>query len=262
MAKGERTKFFYFKNALASVEYISPETKSNDDLLRWAYNVVYTRSFSDADGELRIVPMADMFNHGTETEIDMSYDEDGNCNVYTTCDVPAGSPLRMSYGDPTNPSYLFATFGFLDETSPATFCKMFMDLQPSTELQNLGFDYSRLLFYKETGEVSEEVWDVLLYTILASTNRDAQRQFYDAHMNGDYETKNALHQQYFYETSSALKKHVDTFIDELDVLSNKAALKDPVEHPRIPLILMHNDFVKSTFLNVKERIDPMVAQAA
>ena len=139
-----------------------------------------------------------------------------------------------------------------------------MDIkQPSTELRNLGFDYSRLLFYKDTGEVSEEVWDVLLYTILASTNNiDAQRQFYEAHMNGDYETKNVIHQQYFYETSSALKRHVDTFIDDLDVLSNKAMLKDPVEHPRIPLILMHNDFVKSTFLNVKEHIDPMVAQAA
>ncbi len=39
--------------------------------------------------------------------MDISYDDEGNCMVYTTTDVPAGSPLLMSYGDPTNPSALF-----------------------------------------------------------------------------------------------------------------------------------------------------------
>ena len=51
--------------------------------------------------------MADMFNHGTETEAEISYDENGNCMVYATTDVYAGGPLRVSYGDPTNPSPLF-----------------------------------------------------------------------------------------------------------------------------------------------------------
>jgi hypothetical protein len=43
-------------------------------------------------------------------EVEISYDDDGSCLVYTTTDVPGGSPLRMSYGDYylTNPS---ATLG-------------------------------------------------------------------------------------------------------------------------------------------------------
>ena len=73
--------------------------------------------------------------------------------------------MLISYGDPTNPSPLFATYGFLDESSPATFCKL-MDVQQ--EMQDMGVDFSRMLFYKDTGDISEEVWDVLLYHILAS----------------------------------------------------------------------------------------------
>ena len=65
-----------------------------------------------------------MFNHGSDyTEIEPSYDEQGNYYAYTTYDVPAGSPLRTSYADPTNPSFLLARYGFLDEATPATFCK-------------------------------------------------------------------------------------------------------------------------------------------
>lgn len=190
----------------------------------------------------------------------MSFDEEGNCNVYTTRDVPAGSPLRMSYGDPTNPSRLFATYGFLDETSPATFCKI-MSIQPTPELRDIGFDFSRMLFYKDTGDISEEVWDVMLYQNL-SVDQAEQQAFYNAHMSGDAATKQAIHQKHFLQTSTALKNHVDGFLTQLDELSAKGVGKDVNEHPRLPLILQHNEFVKSTFLTVKARLDPMVAEAA
>ena len=196
-----------------------------------------------------------------DPEIAFNYDDEGNCYAYTTRDVPAGSPLRLLYGDPTNPSQLLATFGFLDESAPATFCKI-MNIKPSSELRDLGLEFSRMLFYKDTGDVSTEVWDVLLYDILSSNNKNVQRAFYEAHMRGDGATKNAIHQQYFYQTSSALKKHVDEFLQEVEVLSQNARAKDPKEHPRVPLILAHNEFVKSTFLKVKQNVDPMVAQAA
>ena len=217
-----------------------------------------------SDPNKRIVPMADMFNHGTETEVDISFDEDGNCYGYSTTDIPAGSPLRISYGCPTNPSYLFATYGFLDESAPATFCKI-MNIESTQELRNIGLDFSRMLFYKDTGEITEEVWDVILYTLLEDEEddeREMQRTFYKACMNGDFETKNAIHQKYFHMTSRVIQIHVNSFIAELDQLSEKAASKDLNEHPRVPLILEHNDFVKRTFMNVKQNIDSMVAQVA
>lgn len=249
-------KFDNFYKILQKVDFLSAELKTERSIAKWAFNVVYTRNFGPEGGEKNIVPMGDMFNHGTETEVDFSYDEQGNCNVFTTRDVSAGSPLRMSYGCPTNPSRLFAVYGFLDETSPATFCKI-MNIQPNDQLRDLGFDFSRMLFYKETGEVSEEVWDVLLYDILKS-NVEIQQQFYQAHMNNDANTKSAIHQQYFYETRTALKNHVDTFLQTLNDLSEKARSKDINEHPRVPVILKHNEFVGTTFVKVKQNLDPVL----
>lgn len=108
------------------------------------------------------------FNHcSTGHEVELSYDEEGSAVLYAMMDVPAGSPLRISYGDYylTNPSATFAKYGFIDESAPSTFCKM-MDIIPSTELRNIGLSFSRMLFYKDTGEVSEvciRVWHHVLY---------------------------------------------------------------------------------------------------
>lgn len=97
-----------------------------------------------------------MFNHGSDyTEIEPSYDEEGNYYAYTTFDVPAGSPLRISYGDPTNPSFLFARYGFLEEDTPATFCKI-IPAHINKDMEDLGYAENKMLFFK-TGDVSEEV---------------------------------------------------------------------------------------------------------
>ena len=141
LAMEERVRLIHFNQALRVVDVIEENIKRNGDLTKWAFNVASTRGW-EVQGERVIVPMADMvsasfcyvlfenpitllnllnvfpthhlltfifskFNHGTETEVEISYDENGNCVVYTTRDVPAGSPLRMSYGDSTNPSALF-----------------------------------------------------------------------------------------------------------------------------------------------------------
>jgi len=198
--------------------------------------------------------MGDMFNHGTETEVDINYDEEGNCMVYASRDVPAGSPLRMSLGDPTNPSPLFAKYGFLDDSSPATFCKV---MHLMTEMQELGYDFSDLLFFKETGEISAQVYDVVLYSILKKNDPGSLQGFYDAVVNGDFDTKNQYLEEYYPSIVDSLREHVDGTLRELDQLSGVAQSYDPSTHPRVPVILQHNAFVKDTFLKVKSQLDNM-----
>lgn len=257
----ERVRFRQFYRALKQAEGLTPTTKIDKELAKWAFAIVYTRSlplFQDEHGncqDVQLVPVADMFNHGTEVEVELRTDNDGNCAVVTTLDVPSGSPLRVSYGDPTNPSHLFARYGFLDETSPATFCKIM--LKPTPDLVDMGYDHSRMLFYKDTGDVSEEVWDVLLYhTILGhqSGGGDDKQAFYQAHMNGDYSTKQSIHETYFSETLYALQSHVDTFLGELEELTEKTNGRDLNTHPRLPLLMRHNTFVRDTFLKVRSRL--------
>lgn len=198
------------------------------------------------------------FNHGTDYEAVLSYDEEGNCYAYAVKDVPAGSPVRISYGDPTNPSQFLGRYGFLDETSPASFCKIMID-NPTQQLVNMGYDPSRMLFYKDTGDVSQEVYDVLLYQILDREDRQTQYALYEAHLNGDEETKMAIHQHYADKTLTALSKHVNTFLTQLNELSAKGVGKDVNEHPRLPLIMRHNEFVKETFQRVQARLQEMGA---
>lgn len=59
LAMAERVKFINFEAALKTVDFISEEVKNNKDLTRWAYNIVYTRSF-ESDGDVRLTPMVDM----------------------------------------------------------------------------------------------------------------------------------------------------------------------------------------------------------
>jgi hypothetical protein len=144
LAMNERIKFIQFFQALRFVDFVSDWVKNNKDLAKWAFSVVYTRGQQTPDGDFRVVPMADMFNHhGIEPEVELSFDEEGNCYAYTTRDVPAGSPLRISYGDSTNPSFLFARYGFLDESSPGTFCKIMIN-RPSDEVSAIAFSFSSI----------------------------------------------------------------------------------------------------------------------
>ena len=124
LSRMERVKLENFEKVLQKVDLISAFNKQNLPLLKWAFNAVYTRAYADKDGQgsdVTLTPMADMFNHGTDTEVEVYFDEGGNGMAYTTVDVPANSPLRISYGCPTNPSFLFARYGFMDDSSPATF---------------------------------------------------------------------------------------------------------------------------------------------
>jgi hypothetical protein len=66
----ERQNSVNFQKAVRYVPYISEDTKSTVDVLKWAYNVAATRSIPYGDGsEVYIAPMADMFNHGTFNDV-------------------------------------------------------------------------------------------------------------------------------------------------------------------------------------------------
>mmetsp|Transcript_1557 Transcript_1557/g.3972 ORF Transcript_1557/g.3972 Transcript_1557/m.3972 type:complete len:425 (+) Transcript_1557:118-1392(+) len=252
LALSERQNFVNFQKAVRNAP-ISEDILKNVTVLKWAYNVALTRSI-EMYGERLIAPLADMFNHGTETEVEISYDENGDCYAYAQYDIPAGSPLRVSYGDPTDPTPLFARYGFLDESSPGTFCKL---MKVRTEMEAFGYTYANLLFYRDSGSISPEVYDVVLYHVLLNSDQDAANGFYQAVMSGDENTKGQYHDQYWAYTKEELQKHVDGTLRDLDRWSAKANSYDLNTHPRVPLILQHNAFVKETFQRVKQNLDMM-----
>jgi len=239
-------------SSIKLIPFLNDDTKYDTDLVDWVYQIVYTRAVESPDGDMKIVPMGDMFNHAGEyPEIEPSYDEEGNYYAYTSYDIPPNSPLRISYGDPTNPSFLFARYGFLDDTTPATFCKL-IPPHINKDMEELGYSQNRMLFYR-TGDVSDEVWDILLYQHLSSTKIGDKRMLMTSHREGDYQTKQMLHEKYYGETSRLLLEHIEEFLAQLDKLSGKVEGRSVEEHPRLPLILKHNQFVRDTFLTVRNR---------
>lgn len=259
LARLDRINFGTFTEALQRVDpdYISQETKANSMVIKWAFNVVFTRCWSSRSDEVQIVPYADMFNHKSKSNVEIKYDPDGNCKVFLTENVPQGESLNLSYGTPTNPSRFLATFGFLDQSPPATFCKI-MTARPSKELVNLGYDFSRMVFYVEDGAIAEEVWDVVLYSLLED-RLEERKKFYHAHMTQDRQTKVMMQSQYLSETISALLLHVDKTLTELDELADKMQAEGPEGHTHLTMIWYHNEFVKETFGKVKTRLDRMFA---
>ena len=124
----------------------------------------------------------------------------------------------------------------------------------SQEMKNIGYAHDRMLFYKDTGEVSEEVWDILLYMALGEVDTSVQQKFYQAHIQADYATKQAIHEMYTPQTMQKLSEHIENFLVELESLEKKGEYGGKVaaeDHPRLPLVLRHNEFVRQTFLTVR-----------
>ena len=87
--------------------------------------------------------MADMINHSAEPNAEISFDTENNCYVTAITDVYAGSPLSVSLGDPTDPTPIFAKYGFLPTGCNTIFCKA-IDLE--TQINELGYEFNQLLF--------------------------------------------------------------------------------------------------------------------
>jgi len=247
LASDERNDYLNFCFAIRQgyIE-LDPSTISNEAIVQWAYNVALTR-FTEVWSPSRqklLAPMGDMFNHATYPNVDVTYDDEGNCIVYAIDNIPAGSPLTISLGDPSNPTPIFAKYGFLYDDSATVFCKA-LHLQP--QIEELGYDFKDLLFQVDTGDISPKVYDIFLYKILQDSDMNLAEQFFTACKMNDEDTKQYFLQEYFAYTLNALQEHVGSILNDVDRLTQYAQSLDLNEHPRAPVIVAHNNLVREAF---------------
>lgn len=255
LASNEKHNFKMFVAALQR-GYVPLNSVNDPAVLQWAYNVALTR-FEEVwqpSRQKMLTPMADMFNHGTNPNVEVTFDGQGNCNVIATDNIQPGSPLTISLGDPTNPTPIFAQYGFLYDDCKTIFCKA-MHLEP--QITELGFDFKDLLFQTDSGEISPKVWDVFLYKILQDNDPGAAENFFVAVKTNDEGSKQEYHSAYFQYTLQALKEHVYKILGDVERLSAKAQSYDVQSHPRVPVILQHNNLVQNTFYMTKNALDAM-----
>lgn len=153
----ERINYSHFAMAVRQ-RYVplNQETISNKEVVKWAYNVALTRYTEVWQPERAKLmgPMADMLNHAADPNCEISADNEGNMYVTALKDIPAGSPLTISLADPTNPTPIFAQYGFLPQDCATIFCKA-MHLEP--RIRELGYEFRELLFQTQSGEISPKV---------------------------------------------------------------------------------------------------------
>lgn len=257
LASNERIDYSHFVNALRKGYVpLSENTIYDDQVVKWAYNVALTR-FKEVWQPTRqklIAPMADMLNHSAEPNCDITFDMEGNCNVQAIADIQPGTPLTISLGDPTNPTPIFAQYGFLPSDCSTIFCKA-MHLE--SQIKDLGYNFNDLLFQTESGEIAPKVWDVFLYEMLQNNDQGAAENFFVACKTNDEGTKEEYHNSYFQYTLDALKTHVYSILGDVDQLSMNAQSYDLQSHPRVPVILAHNNLVRDTFTMTGQLLENM-----
>lgn len=183
------------------------------------------------------------------------FDEGGNCIVQALYDIEPGSPLTISLGDPTNPTPLFAKYGFLANDCSTLFCKA---LHLDSAIKQLGYDYKDLLIDTHSGQIAPKVWDIFLFDLLLEDDDVSSTEgFYVACKSNDHATKQQYHDHYFPYTLDSLKRHVYSMLGNVGELTARAGSLDPMTHPRAPVIVAHNTLVQGTFAATAVMLEQM-----
>ena len=104
-----------------------------------------------------------------------------------------------------------------------------------------------LLIQTQTGEIAPPVWDAFLYDVRIKNDYNSAQQFSAAVQSGDEATKEQIANEWYPYTLDALKTHVNSVLDDAAKLTKKANKMSLAKHPRVPVIVAHNQLVSQTF---------------
>ena len=101
------------------------------------------------------------------------------------------------------------------------------------------------------------MWDIFLYEILENNDQGAADNFYVACKTNDEAAKQEIHNQYFQYTLEALREHVYKIVNDVGQLTMQAQSYDLQTHPRVPVIVAHNNLVRDTFVQTASLLEQM-----
>lgn len=93
------------------------------ELYFYSGSLVSSYSFTDEDGQISMVPLADILNHKTGFHNASLFFERNHLQMVAIKNVPAGSQLYNTYGDLGNEELLFR-YGYIDDPNPFTVVKI------------------------------------------------------------------------------------------------------------------------------------------
>lgn len=256
------TKFIEWMLALQ--QDCNKEDACFDNLVKWAFSIVFTRSWRSPDrSQAQIVPLGDLANHDSQFANLMPgfRQTDGAFQFFVTSDIdavagPSSPKLYLSYGLTYHPARYLVVFGFCDVT--AAYIDAQLDfLQDNEDCKwPTTLDPSQLVVSTLNGALSEEVWSAFLYKILMEDDPELLAQIRDAYDDneerGDQLVEEVLETKEF-TVGMEIQAHYQRLL-ETDFIPILVTEKDLSEHPNLSMIVNYNLFIRETYLNVLEHV--------
>ena len=254
---------------LSLQQYGSNEDATFDNLVQWAYSIVFTRSWRSPDRtQAQIVPLGDLANHDSQlANLKPGFRKmDGAFQFFVTNNinvVGSSSPkLYLSYGLTYAPARFLVIFGFCDVT--AAYIDANLDfLQPNDDGEwPMILDHSQLVASTLNGALSEDVWIAFLYKILQKSKPDLLPQIKNVFDNSEKRGNKLVEElleKYEFDVGMEIQAHYQRLL-ETDFVPIEVIEKDLVEHPNLSMVVNYNLFIRETYLNILEHINVFLTQ--
>lgn len=259
------------------------EDLSFDNLVRWAFTVVFTRSWRSPDRKhAQIVPLGDLANHDSQlANLQPSFHQkDGAFQFYTTNDIDVVEPtslgnLYLSYGLSYAPARYLVLFGFCDVTAAYIDAQLdFLEDDDSSDDNYSGMDGgkwpttldpSQLVVSTTNGALSEDVWIAFLYKILQENDPEMIPKIRKAFADeDDRDSGDMLLEQLLETWELKIAMEIEAYYQRLmetDFAPIIASEYDLAEHPNLSMIINYNLFIRDTYLNVLKHVNTFIAQS-
>lgn len=259
----------FLKWVLALQEGDDKEDTRFDNLIKWAFTIVFTRSWRSPDRkEAQIVPLGDLANHDSQfANLKPGFRQtDGAFQFFATNDIEVGgssSPkLYLSYGLTYAPARYLVLFGFCDVTAAYIDAQLdFFQLNDECKWPTT-LEPSQLVVSTLNGALSEDVWIAFLYKILQESYPEEldriRNVFDDSEERGDVLIQKVL-ETWEFEVGMEIQAYYQLLL-ETDFAPIPVTEKDLAEHPRLSMIVNYNLFIRETYLNVLQHVNVFLTQ--
>jgi hypothetical protein len=227
-----------------------------EQVLKWAFSIVYTSSWKSVDGRHAIVvPFAGMLHHDVQQNNVQPCLRRGYPEALQLClteDAVPNAQLCISYGMGDYPARFLVNFGFVDFSTPFVDAHIKVDNLMGHGTDWPPIDNSELVVSTRDGAVSEEIWKLFSYKVLQQHDPQQLQEIKMAYENDESVLLiDELEQEVMIKWGGVIAKEIKLHFQS--VLDNRyppifVSREDFSDHVNMKLIVDFNLYMREIFM--------------